>query len=111
MCKVVVTLILAVSPFLACAQGTEGVQRSSSPLGMRIQGNAQQEGAETRNANNSNASSPASEGNAVANTASSAKSRTQIQGNTSINASARNLNAVAAGRSSAAGNEVGAIGK
>jgi hypothetical protein len=110
--KILVTVVLALSPFFAYAQGAEGVQRSSSPLGMRVQGNNMQAGGGTEAPKSSpSASSAEGEGRASANTTSSAKSATQFQGNTTIKANARNVNSVASGRNNAAGNEVGAIGK
>jgi hypothetical protein len=90
-------------------QGNEIVQRSSSPLGLRIQDN-RQAGTDALNTSSALAGERNTAGSAAAQ-GGNVKGALQIQGNTTIKANARNVNAVAAGRSSAAGNEVGAIGK
>ena len=106
--KVLVGFALLALPVLVFAQqGNESVQRSSSPLGLRIQ-DSRQTGAEALNTS----SALAGERNTAGSAAQGGNVKSvQIQGNTTIKANARNVNAVAAGRSSAAGNEVGAIGK
>ncbi|MFZ4538739.1 hypothetical protein [Propionivibrio sp.] len=108
--KILIALIFALSPFAAYAQGTEAVQRSSNPLGMRIQGNKNTQASPDAQNKNTNAAT-AGEENTVTNSANNVKSSTQIQGATSIKASARNVSGVASGINNAAGNEVGAIGK
>ncbi|MEI7611400.1 MAG: hypothetical protein WCK63_00755 [Betaproteobacteria bacterium] len=106
----VLLLLMAGSTF-AWAQGNEPVPRSSSPSGLRINDSAQVGGSGGLNA--SNAASASGELNNATSSSqqASGKSAVQIQGNTAIKANARNLNSVAAGRNSAAGNEIGAIGK
>ena len=109
--KVLVGFVLVALPVLAFAQqGNESVQRSSSPLGLRIQDN-RQAGTDALNTSSSLVGERNTAGNAAAAQGGNAKGAIQIQGNTTIKANARNISAVAAGRSSAAGNEVGAIGK
>ena len=108
--KFLVGFALFALPVLVFAQqGNESVQRSSSPLGLRIQDN-RQAGTDALNTSSALAGERNTAGNAAAQ-GGNTKGALQIQGNTTIKANARNLNAVAAGRSSAAGNEVGAIGK
>ena len=104
----ILMLLMAVSAF-AWAQGNDPVPRSSSPSGLRINDSAQVGGG----LNASNAASVSGELNNATSSSqqASGKSAVQIQGNTAIKANARNLNAAAAGRNSAAGNEIGAIGK
>ena len=95
---------------VAAAQGNEVVQRSSSPSGLRIS----ESGPVGASSWTTNSVAPAAtELNAAPAQATQAagKGTVQIQGNTAIKASAKNLNSTAAGRNSAAGNEVGAIGK
>ena len=92
------------------AQGTDPVQRSSNPLGMRIQGNKNTQ-ASSDTLNNAASSAATGDGSVVNNSARNVKNGTQIQGNTTIKASAKNVNGVASGTNNAAGNEVGAIGK
>ncbi|MEI7430022.1 MAG: hypothetical protein WCL27_06160 [Betaproteobacteria bacterium] len=101
-------LLMTVS-FFALAQGNETVQRSSSPSGFKINDNIQV-GASERNNNIAPSSGELNNATSSSQQA-SGKSAVQIQGNTAIKANARNLNSVAAGRNSAAGNEIGAIGK
>jgi hypothetical protein len=106
----ILMLLMAVSAF-AWAQGNEPVPRSSSPSGLRINDSAQAGGSGGVNASNA-ASSPGELSNTTSSSQqASGKSAVQIQGNTAIKANARNLSTVAAGRNSAAGNEIGAIGK
>lgn len=107
--RILIPLLLMVS-VSALAQGNEPVQRSSSPSGLKINDSGQTAGAGALNNAAPAAGEPSS---AVASSAqqASGKSAVQIQGNTVIKASARNLSSVAAGRNSAAGNEVGAIGR
>lgn len=107
--KVTMTLALAALPFFAYAQGTETVQRSSNPQGMRVQGNSSTQ-AEVGPLN-TNATSADNENPATNPAAANIKNNTQIQGNTTIKAKVQNINAVASGKTSSAGNEVGAIGK
>jgi hypothetical protein len=110
--KVLVGFFLVALPVLVFAQqGNEIVQRSSSPLGLRIQDNRQAgTGTDALNTSSALAGERNTAGSAAAQ-GGNVKGALQIQGNTTIKANARNVNAVAAGRSSAAGNEVGAIGK
>lgn len=91
------------------AQVPEAVQRSSSPSGIRIQGDgAARASAEHGNVNPSGAVS-ATENNPM--TASGpAKGGVKIQGNTRIEARGRDLNAITTGKDSKAGNAVGTIG-
>lgn len=111
---VLVTCLLVVWPGFALAQGNETVQRSSSPSGLKIRDSGPTTGrGETLN---NNAEPSSGERNSSTTTATSSqqtggKSSIQIQGNTKIKAQARNLNSVSTGINSAAGNEVGAIGK
>ncbi|MBV5337088.1 MAG: hypothetical protein J0653_03695 [Deltaproteobacteria bacterium] len=102
-------LLTAVSA-IAWAQGYEAVQRSSSPSGLKINDSGQAAGAAAWSNNNAASSGELSNATSSSQQA-SGKSSVQIQGNTAIKANARNLNSVAAGRNSAAGNEIGAIGK
>lgn len=109
-----VVFILAAASISAYAQTSDVVQRSSSPLGMRIQGGAQGSVQQSGMGALTSGMTTGSDGNAAtAGTAATANSagNTQIQGNTAIKAGARNLSSTATGRSSAAGNEVGVIGK
>ncbi|OHC65387.1 MAG: hypothetical protein A2040_02665 [Rhodocyclales bacterium GWA2_65_19] len=102
--KTIFVALLVVAA-VAHAQGTASVQRSSSPQGVRIQGDTM------INANVQNTNAVAAGENNAAKTATGAvKGGTQIQGNTKINANARNVNAIAVGKGNAAANDVGAIG-
>ncbi|MFZ2854754.1 MAG: hypothetical protein WAZ34_11685 [Rhodocyclaceae bacterium] len=96
-------LVISTSAVLA-QQGAENVQRSSNPQGVHIQGSAQ-----TSSAQNINSSTPA-ESNTPKNSAAAANTDTQIQGNTKINAQAKNLNAVSVGQGNTSRNKVGTIG-
>ena len=109
--KVTVSLALAVLPFIAYAQaqGTEAVQRSSSPQGMRIQGNNNPQA--SAGEANTNAAFVDHGNKSTSPATANVKSSTQIQGSTTIKTNAQNISAVASGKSNAAGNEVGAIGK
>lgn len=102
--KIVVAAILAASSFVY-AQGTTSVQRSSSPQGVKIQGDT----AINANAQNTNAVA-VGENNAAKTATGAVKGGTQIQGNTRINAAAKNVNSVAVGKGNTATNDVGAIG-
>ena len=111
--KIFLGFFLATLPLWGWGQANEAVPRSSSPSGLRL--NA--EGAYLSGGSNSalsGGSAPASgnmsssQGGALQ---AAGQGSAQIQGNTRLNASARNLNAAALGKDNAAGNEVGSIGK
>lgn len=109
--KIMLALALALS-FAVYAQGIDPVQRSSNPLGMKIQGNrSTQAGSDALSSSANNVA--IGEGSTVNSSAKNAKSgtHTQTQGNTTIKASAKNMTGVASGTNNAVGNEVGAIGK
>ena len=108
---ILVTCLLTAVAVISWAQGNEPVQRSSSPSGLRINDSGQIAGSAVLN--NRTALTPVELNNAATAPAKQAagKSTVQIQGNTAIKANAKNLHSVATGGYSAAGNEVGAIGK
>lgn len=109
-----VVFIFAAASISAYAQTSDMVQRSSSPLGMRIQGGPQGSVQQSGTGALTSGTAPGSDGSAATGSASATANsagNTQIQGNTAIKAGARNLSSTATGRSSAAGNEVGVIGK
>lgn len=107
--KTMLTFFLIAWPLFALAQGSENIQRSSSPSGFKVRDTAQ---AFSADASLNGGSAGSNEiGSAINSNQGSAKSATQIQGNTAVKARAQNLNAAAAGRGSVAGNAVGAIGK
>lgn len=111
--KIFLGFFLATLPLWGWGQANEAVPRSSSPSGLRL--NA--EGAYLTGGRDdalSGGSAPASgsinssQGGALQ---AAGQGSVQIQGNTRLNASARNLNAASLGKDNAAGNEVGSIGK
>jgi hypothetical protein len=103
--KILIVALAALSAPAAYAQLPEGVQRSSSPQGVQIQGDT----AVKANATNVTAVA-AGKDNTARNTAGAVNNGVQIQGNTKINATAKNVNAVAVGQKNKADNTVGAIG-
>ena len=102
--KIVIATALVASVSVAFGQGA-GVQRSSSPLGVQIQGDTMV----NANAHNTNAVA-AGDNNSAKNSTGAVKGGTQIQGNTRINANSLNVNSIAVGKSNAAANTVGSIG-
>lgn len=104
--KSVLTLALMSVSAIAFAQQPGGVQVSTNPQGVQIQGNT------NINANAQDVNAVAvGKGNTAKNAVGSIKGGTQIQGNTKINANAKNVNAVAVGKGNTANNDVGTIGK
>lgn len=103
--NLLIAVALAVSSSAVLAQMQVGVQRSSSPRGVQIQGDTDIKA----NAQNVNAVAAGSD-NAAANSAGAVKGDTNIKGNTRINATVREANAVAVGKGNKADNAVGAIG-
>lgn len=101
---IVAALLVLTTPF-AFAQLPEGVQRSSSPQGMQIQGSAP-----IQATGQSTGTVAASKESAARNTAGAVKESVQIQGTTRINAIGINTNSVAVGKGNQADNKVGTIG-
>lgn len=97
--------ILAGCALSAYAQSPEIVQRSSSPSGIRIQG----ETAVRAQAENSNAIAVGAD-NAAKTATGAVRGNVNIRGNTRIDAQSRETNAVAVGQANKADNAVGAIG-
>ncbi|WIM04915.1 MAG: hypothetical protein OHM77_09410 [Candidatus Nitricoxidivorans perseverans] len=100
-----IAIMLAVSPSIALAQMTVGVQRSSSPRGVQIQGDTDIKAS----AQNVNAIAVGDD-NAAANAAGAVKGDINIKGNTRINATVREANAIAVGKGNKADNTVGTVG-
>lgn len=102
------TVVAACCALPVAAQLPETVQRSSSPTGIRIQGDTPSVRTPAKN------SGAAALGAAdVASTATGAvvnSGNVQIKGSTRIDAQSREVNAVAVGKGNQAGNAVGAIG-
>jgi len=102
-------LMLAATGFVfttqAYAQGSETVQRSSSPSGISIQGDT------TAHAQAQNSTAAAvGTGNTAQNATGTVRGNVKIRGNTRIDAQSHEVNAVAVGKGNRADNAVGAIG-
>ncbi len=115
MLKFIAAVLTLVLPALVSAQENIPVSRSSSPSGLRIQDTASPL-TTSGDAVNSTQGAGGNIGKKESTpdnlqTTNPAKSPVQIQGNTSLKATARNLGAISTGHRSVAGNEVGAIGK
>lgn len=103
--KAITIAVLVLTSTLAEAQIADGVQRSSSPSGMKVQGDV------SINAVGQNVNTVAiGQGNTAKNAIGAIRSNTKIQGNTRINAVGVNQNAVAIGKGNKAENTVGVIG-
>lgn len=103
--RMIVIIACLALPSLAFAQMTPSVQRSSSPLGVQIQGDTMV------NANTQATSAVAAgDGNSAKSATGAVKGGTQIQGNTRLNATSKNVNSMAVGKGNAAANDVGSIG-
>jgi hypothetical protein len=103
--KMILTTALIVTSTLSLAQLPEGIQRSSSPSGMKVQGDM------SINAVGKNVNTVAvGQNNAAKNAIGAVRSNTNIQGKTRINAVGVNQNAVAVGKGNKAENTVGVIG-
>ena len=98
-------IILIAAALVAPTLWAQPVQRSSSPMGIQIQGNA-----DIKAKQEEAAAVAVGQNNEAKNTAGAIKDGTQIQGNTSIKVEQKNAKAVAAGRDSKATNEAGVIG-
>ena len=111
--RIFLTFVLTALPFWAHGQANEAIQRSSSPSGLRVGADGAYVTGGSYGAMNSTAPTSSNSGkNAQERTLQAAgQGSVQIQGNTRLNASARNLNAASLGKDNAAGNEVGSIGK
>lgn len=103
--NLLIAVILATTSSFVLAQMQVGVQRSSSPRGVQIQGDTDIKA----NAQNVNAVAVGAD-NSAANSAGAIKGGTNIKGNTRISVTAQEVNAVAVGKGNKAGNTVGAIG-
>jgi len=97
---ILITLLSVATPGLA-----QLIQRSSSPSGVQIQGNA-----DIRAKQDDATAVAVGQGNEAKNSAGAITGGTQIQGNTNIKAEQKNAKAVAVGKDNKATNEAGVIG-
>jgi len=101
------TVLAVATPLAAWSQLPDSVQRSSSPQGFQVPGNAPAGTAGPK----SNSAGAVGKESATANASTaSGKGNVQIQGTTRINAVASGTTATAIGQGNKAGNELGAIG-
>ncbi len=102
---IIATLATAFAASTAFAQQSGGVQRSTNPNGVQIQGNT------NINAQAENTVTQAKgEGNKASTGVGAIRGGTQIQGNTNINAQAKNTTTQAVGKNNKASTDVGTIG-
>ena len=99
-------LVVAMLVGQAYAQQTpDGVQRSSSPSGIQIQGDAA-----VRSQAQNNAAAAVGTDNQAKTATGAVRGNVQIRGNTRIDAKGRDVNAVSVGKGNQSDNAVGAIG-